>query len=147
MSQQKPNQTRLLNATPGEPMPERGATPPEGQVPAQCRLVLQFENSKRATITLNLGERFMVGRSDEGEPADISLDLSPYGAAQNGVSRSHAAFLYQDGMVYIEDCNSTNGTRINGFQLIADRPYRLRDGDELEFGRARLVVRFVRSPR
>lgn len=144
---QKPQQTRLLNTTPGEPMPERGSTPPDGQLPAQCRLTLQFENGKRTVIALNLDERFVVGRADEGEQTTLDLDLSPFGAAQNGVSRGHAAFLYQAGLVYIEDAKSTNGTRINGFQLTPERPYRLRDGDELEFGRARLVVRFVRSPR
>jgi hypothetical protein len=144
---QKPQQTRLLNSSPSEPMPDRDSTPTAGQLPAQCRLTLQFENGKRTTITLNLDERFVVGRADEGEVSTIGLDLSPFGAAQMGVSRSHAAFLYKEGLVYIEDAKSTNGTRINGFQLTADRLYRLRDGDELEFGRARLVVRFVRSIR
>jgi len=141
----KPDQPPILNASLGEPMPERGSTPPNGQLPVAWRIILQFENGKRAII--DVGDRVVVGRSDSGQSSDLSLDLSPYGAEQSGVSRLHAAFSYQDGAVYIEDLASTNGTRINGFQLAPNRAYRLRDGDELEFGRARLVVRFVRSPR
>jgi len=48
--------------------------------------------------------------------------------------------------LYIEDLNSTNGTRINGFSLEPKRRYRLRDGDEVEIGRVKIVLRFVRSP-
>jgi pSer/pThr/pTyr-binding forkhead associated (FHA) protein len=143
---QKPNQTRLFNSNPAEPLPERGSTPPNGQPPATSRIALQFESGGRAII--DLGGRIVIGRAGgEGESPEIGLDLSPYGAEQSGVSRVHAAFSYQEGVVYIEDLASTNGTRINGFQLVPNRTYRLRDGDELEFGRARLVVRFVRSPR
>jgi len=45
----------------------------------------------------------------------------------------------------VEDLNSTNGTRINGYKLDAGRAYRLRNGDELELGRLRLVVMVVAS--
>jgi hypothetical protein len=144
---QKPDQTRLLNNSLGEPMPDRDSTPTNGQPPIPWRLVLHFENGKRAFIDLHHGDRVVVGRADDGGSADLGLDLAPYGAAQSGVSRYHAAFSYQDGMVHIEDLKTTNGTRINGFQLSSDRTYRLRDGDELEFGRARVVVRFVKLPR
>ncbi|MEL6310133.1 MAG: FHA domain-containing protein [Chloroflexota bacterium] len=42
----------------------------------------------------------------------------------------------------MEDLGSTNGTRINGFQLTADQKYRLRDGDEIEFARLRSDIVF-----
>ncbi|MCA9894532.1 MAG: FHA domain-containing protein, partial [Anaerolineae bacterium] len=44
--------------------------------------------------------------------------------------------------LYIEDLGSTNGTRINGFQLTPRQKYRLRDADELEFARLRTIIRF-----
>ncbi len=144
---QKPNQTRLLNTNLSEPMPDRDSTPTNGQPAVSWRLVLHFDNGKRAFVDLRSGDRIVVGRSDDGNPADLGLDLAPYGAAQSGVSRYHAAFSYQDGMVHVEDLKSTNGTRINGFQLASDRTYRLRDGDEVEFGSARVVVRFVKLPK
>ncbi|MEM6530913.1 MAG: FHA domain-containing protein [Chloroflexota bacterium] len=42
------------------------------------------------------------------------------------------------------DTGSTNSTRINGATLHADRAYRLRNGDEIEFGTLRTVIRFLR---
>jgi pSer/pThr/pTyr-binding forkhead associated (FHA) protein len=129
---QKSDQTRLSNSNLGEPMSDRESTPTNGQPPF---------------VDLRPGDRVLVGRADDDGPADLGLDLAPYGAAQRGVSRHHAAFSYEDGLVHIEDLNSTNGTRINGFQIASDRTYRLRDGDEVEFGSARVVVRFVKLPR
>jgi pSer/pThr/pTyr-binding forkhead associated (FHA) protein len=63
------------------------------------------------------------------------------------VSRRHALITYENETLFLTDLNSTNGTRINGFQLTPGRSYRLRDGDELEFGRIRGIMRFVRSLR
>lgn len=108
-------------------------------------LRLQLESDSRTSINLRLSERITIGRADEGEEHELGLNLAPYEAAQNGVSRVHAALFGENGIIYVEDLNSSNGTRINGFQVNAGRPYRLRDGDELEFGSLRLVVHFARS--
>lgn len=141
-------QTRMLKPSDGKPMPDRGPRPSTGLLAHPWRLLLQIDMGTRSTIGVNLGdERILVGRSDEGEVSDLGVDLNPYGGAENGVSRVHAAFSYNDGTTYVEDLNSTNGTRINGFQLTPEQRYRLRDGDEIEFGRARVTVRFVRSAR
>ncbi|MBC7871283.1 MAG: FHA domain-containing protein [Chitinophagaceae bacterium] len=87
----------------------------------------------------------LIGRSADGEEQkSLSLDLGPFGAYQGGVSRQHAAITRHEGGLYVEDLGSTNGTRINGFQLTARRKYRLRDGDEVEFARLRTLIRFVR---
>jgi pSer/pThr/pTyr-binding forkhead associated (FHA) protein len=137
--------TRSLKPVTSEPMPDRGPRPATGVLTHPWRLLLQIESENRTTVGLSLNERIVIGRSDEGEKSDLGLDLAPYGAEQHGVSRVHAAFSYDKGAIYIEDLDSTNGTRINGFQLEPKRLYRLRDGDELEFGRARMIVRFVRS--
>ena len=72
----------------------------------------------------------------------IDFDLSPYGAYTFGVSRQHAIITLHEGFLYLEDNNSTNGTRINGFQLTPKQKYRLRDGDEVEFARLRTSIRF-----
>jgi hypothetical protein len=138
--------TRSLKSVSSQPMPDRGPRPPTGVLSHPWRILLQIEAENRTTIGLSLSDRIIIGRS-EGEPADLGLDLAPYGGEQHGVSRVHAAFSFDNGAIYIEDLNSTNGTRINGFQLTPMQPYRLRDGDELEFGRARMTIRFVRTAR
>lgn len=110
------------------------------------RLVLQLSDKPSTPLVIPLKERLVIGRAgSEGEQPDI--DFSPYDAQERGVSRLHAALTYQDEQIFLEDLNSTNGTRINGFQLTPERTYRLRDGDELEFGRLRVVLRFVRPAR
>jgi pSer/pThr/pTyr-binding forkhead associated (FHA) protein len=65
---------------------------------------------------------------------------------KRGVSRWHAVFTYVENNLFVEDMNSTNGTRINGYQIDAGRAYRLRNGDELELGSLRMIVQMVRPP-
>lgn len=80
-----------------------------------------------------------------GEDAPTDVDFSPYGADTQGMSRQHAAFVYENEILYIQDLGSTNGTRINGFTIQPNRNYRLRNGDELEFGSFRVMVRVTQS--
>jgi pSer/pThr/pTyr-binding forkhead associated (FHA) protein len=115
--------------------------------PRTVRITLHILPNATRTLKFPHNARILVGRADDEETAnDLMLELSHYGGESNGVSRIHAAIHDQDGMVYITDLNSTNGTRINGYKLDAGRAYRLRNGDELELGRLRLVVMVVRPP-
>ena len=99
-------------------------------------------NRVRIPLDFADGAECTVGRGYERDP--VELDLTPYGAFDYGVSRRHALLATQRDGVYVTDLGSTNGTRINGFLLVPDRAYRLRNGDELEFGRLRLMVCLVK---
>jgi pSer/pThr/pTyr-binding forkhead associated (FHA) protein len=90
-----------------------------------------------------VADSLVIGRASASGPEAPDLDLAPYGGAESGVSRAHAAFSYAGGHLYIEDLGSTSGTRINGFTLQPRQKYRLRNQDELEFGRVRMTVRFI----
>ncbi len=114
--------------------PSGGASSPS------LRLVLRVEGSRRTTVTLQVSDRVVVGRSDEDSEVKPGLDLGKFNGESNGVSRTHAAFVVQDHTICVEDLHSTNGTRLNGLELIPDEPYRLRDGDEIEFGQIRVTV-------
>jgi len=101
------------------------------------------KGADRVRLSLDFhGGQVKVGRGGEDQPMDI--DLGAHGGLDHGVSRRHATFLRRSDGIYIEDIGSTNGTRINGFTLKANRAYRLRNGDELEFGRFRTVIRMMR---
>jgi len=132
---------------PVSPMVDRGPQPPADQVAPPWRLLLQIGGENRTTLGVSVTERMLVGREDAKKGIFPEIDFSPFDGATNGVSREHALITCEDGALYLEDLNSTNGTRINGFQLTPGRAYRLRDGDELEFGRLRAVLRFVRPSR
>ncbi len=112
------------------------------------RLMLQIGGETQTTVGIEIKEQVTIGRSDPVANFYPELDLTPYGGQDRGVSRRHATIVQDNEhkALYIEDLNSTNGTRINGFGLEPNRRYRLRDGDEVELGRVRMVLRFVRSP-
>lgn len=99
-------------------------------------------DERTGTTQLNLSERAIIGRSSDSGDTQPELDLAPYGGATGGVSRVHAALGLDGEHVYVEDLNSTSGTRLNGLPLTPHEQYRLRSQDELEFGRVRVVVRF-----
>lgn len=54
------------------------------------------------------------------------------------VSRIHARISREDNGIYIEDCNSTNGTFLNGVQLYGNEKMPLSKDDEIEIGRVKL---------
>jgi pSer/pThr/pTyr-binding forkhead associated (FHA) protein len=110
-------------------------------------LLLQIGDERTKTVKLQLSERILIGRAGtDGEADEVDLDLTAFGAGELGVSRVHAAILYKDKELHLEDLGSTNGTRINGLQIPPLSPYLLRNDDELEFGRLRVCVRLVRAP-
>ena len=118
-------------------------TKPDRRSVSPMRLVLKIPESSQL-LSIQLADRLIVGRSGSGGDPDI--DLTTLGGAQHGISRWHAVFTFDDTQLFVEDLNSTNGTRINGYRLDAGRAYHLRNGDELELGRLRLIVQVVRPP-
>jgi hypothetical protein len=59
------------------------------------------------------------------------------------VSRQHARLSSYDGVVYVEDLGSRNGTFLNGRRVT--EAIEVREGDEIDVGTTRLVVTSVRS--
>jgi pSer/pThr/pTyr-binding forkhead associated (FHA) protein len=64
----------------------------------------------------------MVGR-------DLANDIA---ISDPEVSRRHARFFKKEGIVFVEDLGSTNGTFLNGTRLSSPQP--LRPGDTITFG-------------
>ena len=106
------------------------------------RLLIQIAGESHTTVGMEVKEKILIGRAD----AALDLDLMPYGAAAQGVSRRHAQIVRDGESLFVEDLNSTNHTLLNGYAIDPGRRYRLHDGDELVLGLMRLVVRFVKSP-
>ena len=55
------------------------------------------------------------------------------------ISRIHAKITEDKGCLYLEDCNSTNGTYLNGMPLDANDHILLEHGDEIKLGNFMLV--------
>ncbi len=73
------------------------------------------------------GNLLRIGRADQNE---IVVN-------ERGVSRFHCQITRSGAKLYIEDLNSTNGTRINGRRLVGQ--YAVSIGDELSIGEAKLI--------
>jgi hypothetical protein len=76
----------------------------------------------------------VVGRADPVSKFTPTIDLGPYGALEHGVGRRHARIFVQNGQVYIEDLNSTNGSFVNNARLTPNQAQSLRNGDEVRLG-------------
>jgi hypothetical protein len=61
---------------------------------------------------------------------DVVLEGDPYASSQ------HAAVFVRDAARYVRDLGSTNGTHVDGHQIIAE--HRLRPGDEVRVGETEL---------
>lgn len=75
---------------------------------------------------------FLIGKKKE----DVSLVINDY-----SVSRLHARITEEEGVCYIEDLNSTNGTFKNGLRLQPYEKRKLEREDELKFGKTEYVYR------
>ncbi len=85
-------------------------------------------------IVLAATGRTVLGRSDSRSANRPDVDLSPYNAINNGVSRIHAAIDSTDNTLTVVDLGSSNGTYLNGRMLTVNQPSILRNGDEISFG-------------
>lgn len=59
-----------------------------------------------------------------------------------GISRIHAFFKIINGVLYVKDNNSTNGTKVNGVRIQSDKWFGLTVGDELRMGKCVLTVSY-----
>jgi CheY-like chemotaxis protein len=98
------------------------------------------------TIQVQVRESMTIGRSDSDQRIFPEIDLLPYNAFNQGVSRRHAVIELVDGRLFLKDLNSTNGTRLNNVPLKPHEPYRLRHGDQLTIGQLRLQLLFAVVP-
>jgi len=89
---------------------------------------------------LSLADRseFTIGRVSNGQSVMPDIDLTPYSAYENGVSRLHAVLKKSSAKVSIMDLGSSNGTYLNGARLVPEREYALQHGNIIAFGKLKL---------
>ena len=117
------------------PAPQPPVSPPVTGIPGQ--LVVQATN---ALLPFPPGKtEILVGREDPVSGVFPDIDLTGHGGDEGGVSRQHARLFLQGDRVFIEDLNSTNYTHVNQQRLTPGQPHPLDAGDEVRFGRVKLV--------
>lgn len=140
----KGKHTRYLGEQGGRGVMPRRVTGPLDEV---LPWVIEFRVVGTAsTIQVRVTETMTIGRSDPERGIEPDINLTPYAAHVMGVSRQHAVIMAKDSSIIIKDLNSANGTRLNGYVLTPNQPYRLRHGDELTFGQLNVQVLFAVVP-
>lgn len=124
------------------PQFQQGFSPPQDygvavSVGIQGRLIVQGTN---ATLPFPGGKyELFVGREDPVSGYFPEIDLTNHGGDEGGVSRKHARIFAQGNQLMIEDLNSVNFTFLNQQKLVPHQPQPLNDGDELRFGRVKVM--------
>lgn len=85
-------------------------------------------------LGFNTNQPIIIGRQDSVRGFYPDIDLSTDGGLEAGVSRRHATITIRDGLCYIEDLGSSNGTFLNKDRVSQGSAKQLRHGDELRLG-------------
>ena len=111
------------------------------------------ENYSGETVVMGIGiskaER-RLRSLNKGDREYISLRKLPcvFGKLENcadivlkdsSVSRMHARIFEEEGELYLQDLNSTNGSYINNLALESNETVKLKVGDEIAFGNVRYI--------
>ncbi|NJN71333.1 MAG: FHA domain-containing protein [Limnothrix sp. RL_2_0] len=78
-----------------------------------------------------------IGKPNDVVPPDIDVSGFPNSEV---VSRVHADLRLEEGLYYIEDTGSSNGTYINHVPLAVGNRHRLRSGDRIALGKGDKVT-------
>jgi hypothetical protein len=116
---------------------------------APSHLLIQIAGSEGMVTTIGLAvkSRLVVGRGDPTTNFAPDLDLAPYAAQDAGVSRQHIFIVRDEGLLYVQDNQSKNGTSLNHQKLEPGEIHPLHDGDIIGLGRLALTIYFVYKPK
>lgn len=124
------------------PVPEENPDDMAGLRPIwQIRLAMVSNPNQEIALELN-GE-VVLGRNVD-EPNMI--DLTNFGAGQEGVSRQHLILRPAPTNLFAIDTGSTNGSMRNGRSIGVNTPYPLSDGDILTLGALQIIVHIDGRP-
>ncbi|HEX2907455.1 MAG TPA: FHA domain-containing protein [Phototrophicaceae bacterium] len=97
---------------------------------ASDELILFYLMNTTEAVIFPRDKRVVLGRAT----LDGGINLTPYGAEQDGVSRLHAAVEVQGDLVFLMDLGSTNGTFLNNQRLKPNHSVQVRSGDQVRLG-------------
>ncbi len=103
-------------------------------------LISLFLMESGNVIPLSGRTEFTLGRVTEGQPILPDVDLSPYEAYSQGVSRLHTAIKIVNQRIVVVDLGSSNGTRVNGQKIVPNVDFPINHGDVIALGRLRIQI-------
>ncbi|MBN1430343.1 MAG: FHA domain-containing protein [Anaerolineae bacterium] len=123
--------------------------PGEGEqilLPQPWRIILEMSTEERRMVMgLDLYGDVILGRGSS-RPGRIIVDLEPYNAQAQGVSREHAMLRPTKTQLYVIDQGSTNGTTVNGTLCSRGIVIGLKNDNMLALGNMLLMVHILDKP-
>lgn len=122
---------------------QKGAIPSSSEQITEI-VLLSEEDTELMAWDMYGKTALLIGRDVRENQVDIDLGKSPYASM---VEIEHAVLNYSSGNWYVEDLGSQNGISVKKagdgkrYQLLADTPCRLDQGDCLFIGINRLLLR------
>lgn len=83
---------------------------------------------------------YTVGRIVSGQSILPDIDLSPFKAYKQGVSRLHATIKIINKKTYIIDLGSANGVYVNGSRIKSSVETKINHGDIISLGQFKLQI-------
>lgn len=83
-------------------------------------------------------QEFTIGRVSEGQSILPDVDLTPYEAYKQGVSRLHATIKIESSEISIVDLGSSNGTQVNSVKIGSHKEFPLNHGDIISLGQFKI---------
>jgi hypothetical protein len=136
------NATQSISSSLTDQLLEHLSKLPEGETPPPPTdvAISLFIMDTAVTLPLEGRTEFTLGRSAEGQPILPDIDLAPYHAYENGVSRLHASITLAKQQALATDLGSANGTRLNGQKIPPHKPYPVKHGDILTLGKLKIQL-------
>ncbi len=122
--------------------PEEYQVTPKIQAEEEQTVVLSVRREKEEAQLLDdaTGEMIFLQKS----PFYIGsvAKYADYVPKTEGVSRIHCSITKREENYYLSDLNSTNGTRLNGREILPGKEELLSDGDEITVARGKFYIKF-----
>jgi len=138
--------TQSLQKSPSDMLDSKKVSPPKEPLmagknspDAESQISINIIDINKS-INLAGRNEFTFGRVAEGQPILPDVDLTPFDAYSQGVSRLHAALRVSKNRVTIMDLGSSNGTRVNGQKIVPHVDYPINHGDIIAFGKLKIQV-------
>jgi hypothetical protein len=130
----------FAEATPVTPAEAAPAAPTGDKLPADAKPMLVVIRGLKINHEFPIyPDLNFIGRADE-KPVDIDLD-DQEPPDRIWCSRQHALITFEDGVLTIEDLNSSNGTYVNRTRVYPGQKRQINVNDVIQIGTVQMKVR------
>ncbi|MBQ3010687.1 MAG: FHA domain-containing protein [Oscillospiraceae bacterium] len=136
----KPDKENNLDETVKD---EKKAKPPASEEP-EGGTVKAPKVAPAVLLAPSLGKMYPLGKTETFLGRSEKHSNIVFEDEQQYIGRRHAKIFWAEGKPYLSDCNSTNGTFLDGEKINAHEPVRLKNLSEIQLYELKLI--FVMGP-